>query len=201
MSTWTTPKTDWGVNTDADGNYTGDYFNITDYNRIKNNLEFLGELASEYWPVAVKALPDHTYQEYPYADEINTLADNLESIAAAAGIDAGEKTVYEANGIFIGYADLNRIESACLELYQKLMHIFRQPRVLPFRTGSPYWPFKDPEIPHENQNLRKLRLPFTLHARLGSEYYPWKVPEVYEDHDRDKRLAFRLGSEYFPFKE
>ena len=38
---WTTPKTDWYGTTDADGVYIGDRFNAADFNRIKNNLDFL----------------------------------------------------------------------------------------------------------------------------------------------------------------
>lgn len=42
---WSTPKTDWNGET-VDGVYTGDRFNAVDFNRIKNNLEYLRELAS-----------------------------------------------------------------------------------------------------------------------------------------------------------
>ena len=41
---WSTPKTDWNGET-VDGVYTGDRFNAVDFNRIKNNLEYLRELA------------------------------------------------------------------------------------------------------------------------------------------------------------
>ena len=41
---WKTPKTDWyGVTNPSDGVYTGDRFNAVDFNRIKNNLTYLGE--------------------------------------------------------------------------------------------------------------------------------------------------------------
>lgn len=41
---WSTPKTDWNGET-VDGVYIGDRFNAVDFNRIKNNLEYLRELA------------------------------------------------------------------------------------------------------------------------------------------------------------
>ena len=41
---WSAPKTDWNGET-VDGVYTGDRFNAVDFNRIKNNLEYLRELA------------------------------------------------------------------------------------------------------------------------------------------------------------
>ena len=36
---WITPKTDWHGEV-TDGIYTGDRFNASDYNRIKNNIAF-----------------------------------------------------------------------------------------------------------------------------------------------------------------
>ena len=38
---WTTPKTDWYGVMSQDGDYTGDYFNATDFNRICGNLPVL----------------------------------------------------------------------------------------------------------------------------------------------------------------
>ena len=121
---WITPKTDWAASTDESGKYTGDYFNITDYNRIKNNIEFLGAAAHQFWPVFVRAMPDRNYQEYPYADEINVLSENLEAINKYVGCDIGEKTEYADNGAFIGFADLNRIESACLKMYEEMRFLY-----------------------------------------------------------------------------
>ena len=135
---WITPKTDWAARTDAEGRYTGDYFNTADYNRIKNNIEFLGNMAREFWAVSVKAMPDRKYYEYPYADEINTLSDNLEKINAYVKCTIGEKTIYFDNGAFIGYADLNRIESACLALYEAMWNLYTRPVKLPFRLGAFY---------------------------------------------------------------
>ena len=41
---WETPKTDW-YGEEIEGVYVGDRFNAVDYNRIKNNLIFLRDLA------------------------------------------------------------------------------------------------------------------------------------------------------------
>ena len=133
---WITPKTDWAARTDAEGRYTGDYFNTADYNRIKNNIEFLGNMAREFWAVSVKAMPDRKYYEYPYADEINTLSDNLEKINAYVKCTIGEKTIYFDNGAFIGYADLNRIESAILKIYVLLQEQKANKVRLQFRLGN-----------------------------------------------------------------
>ncbi len=193
---WLEPKTNWQASEDESGEYTGDYFNIEDYNRIKNNIEFLGSLAKEYWPIFVKSQPDHAYEEYPYADEVNTLGDNLESINAYIGAEIGTKTIYEANGTFIGCEDLNRLESACMTLYNTMQGLYIRPKKLPYRLGGGYYPLKDPRIPH-----RKLRLPFTLGTRLGGNYYPLETPTLPEKVTTEqRRVPFKLGGEYFPTK-
>ena len=200
---WITPKTDWAARTDAEGRYTGDYFNTADYNRIKNNIEFLGNMAREFWAVSVKAMPDRKYYEYPYADEINTLSDNLEKINAYVKCTIGEKTLYFDNGAFIGYADLNRIESACLALYEAMWNLYTRPVKLPFRLGAFYYPLKNPRIP-EPVKPPRLRLPFGLGTRLGGAYYPFKAPSAYKEPQvvtEVRRIPFRLGDEYFPLKD
>lgn len=165
---WKTPKTDWAIRKDSKGNYVGDYFNVEDYNRIKNNIELLGAMARRYWPVLVKAMPDRRNQEYPYADEINTLIENLEGINAYVGCEIGEKTVYTENGEFIGYEDLNRIESACLNLYETIRILYKKANKLPFRFGGGYYPHKMPEILRADPDQEIARLPF----RLGGEFFP-----------------------------
>lgn len=40
-SVWKQPKTDWKIEYDENGDYIGDYFEVADYNRIKNNLAYL----------------------------------------------------------------------------------------------------------------------------------------------------------------
>lgn len=167
MMEWIKPKTDWEARQDSKGNYVGDYFNAADYNRIKNNIEFLGAMAGKLWPVLVKAMPDRGFEEYPYADEINTLADNLEAINAYVGCEIGEKTEYIANGAFIGYEDLNRIESACLDMYETMRSLYKRARKLPFRLGGSYYPHKMPKILKVETRKR-------LAFRLGSDYFPTK---------------------------
>ena len=47
---WMQPKVAWESSYDSSGNYTGDYFNYTDYNRIKNNLTELRNKAVLLYP-------------------------------------------------------------------------------------------------------------------------------------------------------
>ena len=112
---WQTPKTTWAP---------GDYFNIEDYNRIKGNLNVLHEIAMSAWlefPF-VKMGADKTYSDISYyADEIDLFEDNLDAINnGTCGLAIGEKKTYEANKLFIGSVELNRIESACLKLHEYL---------------------------------------------------------------------------------
>ena len=80
---------------------------------------------------------DRTRNQYPYADEINMLADNLETIVNnTRQIDIGTKIIYEDNGKFIGYDDLNRIENACLKIFNELNNIKKGKYRLSFRLGA-----------------------------------------------------------------
>ena len=80
---WSTPKTDWNGET-VDGVYIGDRFNAVDFNRIKNNLEYLRELAIKmYEEFSIQSLgSDRTPKDFFYADEINALEDNTEFLSS-----------------------------------------------------------------------------------------------------------------------
>lgn len=119
---WTTPKTDWyGVV--VDGVYTGDRFNAADYNRIKNNLEYLRDLAITMYEEfdIVDVGSDKTTADYFYADEINQMEANLVTINTnTLNGSYGSPPTYSANGKTMNYTELNRLESAMLDLYDKL---------------------------------------------------------------------------------
>lgn len=132
---WQTPKTDWKWA----GEDAGVFFECSDYNRIKGNIEHLAEMAKAlYQPFTIEDMgQDKTEKDYPYADEINLLADNLEQIVANTyPVEIGQKTVYEDNGKFIGHEDLNRIESACLVIYNNINRIMASRYRLAFRFGA-----------------------------------------------------------------
>lgn len=132
---WESPKTDW----EWRGETEGDFFEYTDYNRIKGNIEYLRDLAVQiYMPFTIENMgEDKNRSDYPYADEINKLVDNLETIVANSyPVNIGTKIVYEDNGKFIGYADLNRIESACLNIFNNLNRIKAGKYRLGFRLGA-----------------------------------------------------------------
>ena len=113
---WVTPKTNWTKD---------EYFNAVDFNRIKNNLEHLRELSIKvYKDFSIKLLgKDRSYSDYFYADEINILEDNFEKINNnTIKMSYGNKMVYKDNGNTMTFTELNRIESAILDIYDKLIN-------------------------------------------------------------------------------
>ena len=120
---WETPKTDWHYELDSDGLYIGDRFNAVDFNRIKNNLEYLRGLAIKmYDEFTIHALgTDRTPTDYFYADEINQLEENLNTINYnSIKRSYGTAPSYTANGNIMDFTELNRLEGAILDLYDKL---------------------------------------------------------------------------------
>ena len=145
---WIQPKTDWSAQYDDAGLFIGDFFNVTDYNRIKNNLLYLRELSTQLVSgvprITVgedKHLPDNDNPDFDndnfFADEINLIEDALEIIDDAIGwVDFGEKQTYYENGRFIDANELNRIERAELRLYSLLENSINGKHRLAFRLGT-----------------------------------------------------------------
>lgn len=136
---WITPKTDWQIRKDADGKYIGDYFETEDYNRIKNNIQFLRNFALKLYPAFEIADmgEDRNEEDYLYADEMNLLEENLKKIAAGTfKPDYGEAPVFADNEAYIDYEELNRIERAMLNLYNNLTGLYEGRRMLTFMLGS-----------------------------------------------------------------
>lgn len=128
---WQQPKTDWMAD---------DRFNIDDYNRIKENLEYLHEKAQNLYHIfQVEDLGANKadYSEYFYADEFNAFESNLDTInnnIFSQGI--GVKQTFFDNGPFIDWEELNRIESASLTIYNILNRQECVLHRLSFRLGN-----------------------------------------------------------------
>lgn len=134
---WTTPKTDW-YGAVVNGVYTGDRFNAVDFNRIKNNLVYLRDLAvkvyEEFSITAVGA--DKTTADYFYAEEINKMEQNLATInAKTLKMSYGTAPTYSDNGRTMDYAELNRLERAILDLYDKLTNQYEGRRKFKWNFG------------------------------------------------------------------
>lgn len=120
---WQTPKTDWTVHYDTDGNYTGDYFNAADYQRIRGNLEYLRTLAATLGPEpADMAIPTVTVASYGCASTFDALERALDTLLDAGVCDPGlaARKTWAGNQAAPLAADINRIEDSCLQLYNVL---------------------------------------------------------------------------------
>lgn len=127
---WTNPKIDWRDT---------DYFNAIDYNRIKNNLIYLKELANKlYDEFEISEVgKDKTYSDYFYADEINLLEQNFDVINnKSIQNDYGKTSTYYANGKMINYIELNHLEQGILDLYDKMTNQQRGKRNFKFNFGK-----------------------------------------------------------------
>ena len=134
---WETPKTDW-FGQMVDGVYVGDRFNATDFNRIKNNLSYLRELALKmYDEFTIHSLgEDRTPVDFFYADEINKLEENLNTINSnTIKRSYGVAPTYTDNGNTMTFTELNRLESAILDLYDRLTNQSEGRRTLQFNFG------------------------------------------------------------------
>ena len=134
---WSTPKTDWSGEF-VDGVYVGDRFNAVDFNRIKNNLVYLRELAVKmYDEFTIQSLgTDRTPADYFYADEINKMEQNLVTINNnSLKRSYGSSPVYADNSNVMDFKELNRLEGAILDLYEKLTNEHDGRRTLTWNFG------------------------------------------------------------------
>lgn len=111
---WTEPKTNWNAD---------DRLNAEDYNRIKNNLDYLHGLGTElYSSFSIADMgTDKDVTGHYFAREFNVLEDNLDAINSGTyPRNYGNKSLFADNGPFIGFEELNRLESAILGIYNTL---------------------------------------------------------------------------------
>lgn len=131
VTKWHTPKTNWQPT---------DPVNIEDYNRIKNNLEFLQERATELYAtfdIQDMGADKTSYKDYYYADEFNRFEQNLDSINKNIFTqDYGPTVRFFDNGPFIDYVELNRIEGAILNMNEILDNLEAGLARLSFRLGN-----------------------------------------------------------------
>jgi hypothetical protein len=135
---WTEPKTDWYGATDANGVYSGDRFNAEDFNRIKNNLEHIRGLAvTMYDEFTLEPLgSDRTPEDYFYADEINKLEQNLVTLNQnTLKRPYGDAPTYYDNGNTMDFVELNRLEGAILDLYDRLANQSEGRRMFTWNFG------------------------------------------------------------------
>ena len=117
-----TPYTAWAIRYDSEGEYTGDFFNVEDYDRIKQNIEYLREYAYFlYGGFTMRGMVAVTVESYGYASTIDALDANLEAIAANTFRPPDMMPVkqWRGNQPPPGADDWNRIENTCLLLFEQ----------------------------------------------------------------------------------
>lgn len=128
---WKTPKTNW-VETDR--------FNVLDFNRIKNNLEYLHFKASlmyKNFQLSNMGEDITSYESYWDVMFFNAFEENVEIInRIILTKDYGISQRFFENGPFIKWDELNRIENACLQMKNILERQELGLRKLSFRLGS-----------------------------------------------------------------
>ena len=128
---WSTPKTDWSAT---------DSFNIADYNRIKNNLQYLhdeSEIIYGEYDIVDMGSDISSYAGYWDVAKFNAFENNLQTInERMINASIGTKMTFYENGTFIGFAELNRIESATVTLKSIIDGWYEARTALPFRLGA-----------------------------------------------------------------
>ena len=131
MATWTTPKTDWTAN---------DRSNITDFNRIKNNLQYLhdeSEVIYGEYSISSMGSDISSYAGFWDVSKFNIIEQNLITINTHMnGDDIGQALTFYTNGVFISYGELNRIEGVSARLKSIIDGWREAMATLPFRMGA-----------------------------------------------------------------
>ena len=136
---WQEPKVDWKVTYDENGDYLGDFFNAEDFNRIKNNIAHLYDIARVLFP-DIRPVQgwrqDKTYRDYLYADDMNMLVENLVKLAdlMRVSIPLGDDEYYE-NYATMTHEELNSIEEWTDRIRDMLQNTVDGRRKLRFNLG------------------------------------------------------------------
>lgn len=128
---WIEPKINWK---------STDRFNIQDFNRIKNNLAYLHNQVINlniYFPIKDMGEDITDYRGYWDYKIFNNFEENLDLInKKIENKNFGQRQRFFGNGSFIGYAELNRIESACVDMKKTIDEIIKHMDRIPFRLGT-----------------------------------------------------------------
>lgn len=127
---WVEPKTDWT---------SQDAFDYVAYNRVTGNIMHLKDLAN-YLFSRLNEFDLETEKDnlsLIYARHMNDIENGLKSINDTTyRLNIGETKSYKPNGNVPDFTEYNRIESACLNLYNQLQsHKQNLPR-LALRLGN-----------------------------------------------------------------
>ena len=130
MSVWTEPKTNWS-------GAKNEYFNIEpDYQRIKGNIEYLGEYLKEigFDSSNLYAMENVTLESVPKQTFFNNIVYNIDILRNFIGtpINYRNMRTYVSKGNVWNYQDLNIIEKNIFTIKSKMDSIFLTKDKLPF---------------------------------------------------------------------
>lgn len=132
---WQTPKTNWTRLPSVNGRAAGDWFQFSDYMRIKGNLEYLARRVNVSLESMV-AVDGYTV-ELPIAETINGIEHNLDILYAALsplGWTPDPSKDWVSESYPPGVDDWNRWERACEKLLNSMSHVVIMK--LPFPMGG-----------------------------------------------------------------
>lgn len=131
---WIEPKTNWD---------SSSRFNIEDFNRIKNNLLYLHDVALvRVGAFEIESMGEDLYvgeDEYKnwVVEDFNAIENNLHTISnKIIDADIGAKKTFYENGLMPDYDELNRIESVTLRNKNALDNLSAGLRRIPFKLGQ-----------------------------------------------------------------
>lgn len=116
---WITPKIDWVYS---------DYFNVGDYNRIKNNLLYLCEatgFVATLDSINIQYIPTTTFFH-----NVNSLVKDLYKFITGSNTDL--RTNFYENEPAWTYYELNTIEGLILDMY----NVLKYEKKIPFTLGG-----------------------------------------------------------------
>ena len=131
---WIEPKTNWD---------SSSRFNIEDFNRIKNNLLYLHDVALvRVGAFEIESMGEDLFvgeDEYKnwVVEDFNAIENNLHTISnKIMDADIGTKKTFYENGLMPDYVELNRIESVTLRNKNALDNLSAGLRRIPFKLGQ-----------------------------------------------------------------
>ncbi len=159
-----TPKTNWNAGTGSTP-YDGDRFTYVDFNRIKNNVLYLYNLATQIYPINAQIAAyvanseayragggdpsiyhyfylydgegDRDVGDFVYADEINYFEERLDFLKETCGITLqGSMQTHNDNGVFIHADQLNYLEKLSAALEEYIYPVFLARRRFPVRLSQ-----------------------------------------------------------------
>lgn len=138
---WTAPKKNWYGKRLSNGAYSGDRFNYSDYNRIKNNITEVYNIAFPIYPdlVITDMGNDKKVTDFLYAEDINAFESNIDAINKYTKINSvADMLVFNENGQLPDYNEFNRIESDIETLYNYVSRfvIRNHPKTVTVTNGT-----------------------------------------------------------------